>query len=334
MAQAIKKQGSIRRINPEDIPFSIRLKAWWEGYDTAALYALIADTKKIPAGSVTAAEKPKQLQKKSAAAAPKAFRWTEQRAAANQLVWGAGFIEPPLPLDIKSIARKLDLKSTHMLVSIGAGLGGLNKLLADAQKCQADGYDMRGDIVEFGNQWARRTEEKLPALMMLDAAREKPYLRRYDRLLITQTAGRIPSMPTFLASLAKSLRPGTKFVMYDWFRESGTKQAALEQDLLSMTDGSFVCPTDISEHVRLLSANGFSVSENSLMTSESVEALTKPWRMFVQSLTELLHDMDRRDLADELLAEAELWTARVSLAEKGKIESRLLCGVYTGKSDR
>jgi hypothetical protein len=65
-----------------------------------------------------------------------------------------------------------------------------------------------------------------------------------------------------------------------------------------------------------------------------VEALTKPWRMLVQSLTELLHDMDRRDLADELLAEAELWTARVSLAEKGKIETRLLCGVYTGKSDR
>jgi hypothetical protein len=334
MDQAKRKQVPVRRINPEDIPFSIRLKAWWEGYDTAALYALIADTKKLPVGHAMLAEQPKQSQKKAASVAPKAFRWTEQRAAANQLIWGAGFIEPPLPLDLKLIARKLDLKSTHMLVSIGAGLGGLNKLLADSQKCQADGYDMRGDVVEFGNQWARRTAEKLPALMMLDPTREKPYLRRYDRLLMTQTAGRIASMPTFLAGLSKSLRPGAKFLMYDWFREQGTKISALEQDLSSMTDSSFICPADISEHVRLLSANGFSISENSLTTSESVEALTKPWRMLVQSLTELLHDMDRRDLADELLAEAELWTARVSLAEKGKIETRLLCGVYTGKSDR
>jgi 2-polyprenyl-3-methyl-5-hydroxy-6-metoxy-1,4-benzoquinol methylase len=324
------------RINPADIPLSVRLKAWWEGYDTDALYALIAETQKLP-------EK-KQPAKSNSAAQPSAkvvlppakiSRWSEQRAAANQLVWGSGLVEPPVPLELKALMRKLDAKPSHNLVTIGAGLGGFNRQLAELTKSQIDGYDVRGDIVDLGNQWSKRNfVEKSPALMMLEPGRDQPFLRRYDRLLLTQTLGRLPAMPAFFTSLSKSLRPGSKFVIYDWFRASSISRTDLQQKVQPLTDSHFVTLHDSAETAKLLGSNGFSVTENSLMTAESVEALTRPWRLVADALTELLHDMDRRDLADELLAEAELWTSRVMLAQEGVIETRLLTGVYTGKAER
>lgn len=321
----------------KDIPLSVRFKAWWEGYDPDSLYSLIASTKKIPPTSLSGAN-PKatgQSTTRRSLQSLKPFTWSEQRAAANQLVWGPGFLEPPIPLDSKLLIRKLEIKPGHVIAAIGSGLGGFDRYLFETHNCQIEGYDVRSDIVDLGNRSQNRESgAKYPSLAAFDPASDQPLSRRYDRMFMTNTLGRVSALPTLLAKLSKALRPGSKFLIFDWFRTPGKTANELVSALGDNSDPHFVSMLDSSETCRLLGANNFSISENILMTSEAVEALTKPWRLIVDSMTEVLHDMDRRDLIDELLAEAELWASRVSLAGSDHIEARLFTGVFTGKSDR
>ncbi len=315
-----------KRINREDIPMTIRLKAWWEGYDPQALYALIASTEK------PSVKKPGAPRAAAVTHLPENnFRWSDARIAANQMVWGAGHVEPPVPLEIKNLTRKMDMKAGHALLSIGAGLGGLNRLLSETLNYQIDGYDLRADIASRGNALAT---EKSPPLQLLESTKEISLPRRYDRLMITQTLGRHESVPTLISALSRHLKPGAKFVIYDWFRSAGTSRHQMQTALKHMSDPHFLAMTDASEFSRVLAAQNFNIAENILMTSDAIESLTKPWRQVVDTITAILHDMDRRDLVDELVAEAELWTARASLAQSGLIEARLFSGVFTGRADR
>ncbi len=305
---------------------TIRLKAWWEGYDPQALYALIASTEK------PAEKKPGAPRAVDAVPTPEnEFRWSDARIAANQMVWGAGHVEPPLPLEIKTLTRKLDMKAGHALLSIGAGLGGFNRLLADTLNYQIDGYDLRADIVARGNALAA---QKSPSLLLLESTKELALPRRFDRLLITQTLGRHESVPNMISALSRHLKPGAKFLMFDWFRSAGTSRHQMQTAQKNMPDPQFLSLTDASEFTRLLAAQNFNIAENILMTGDAIESLTKPWRQVVDSITAILHDMDRRDLVDELVAEAELWTARAGLAQSSLIEARLFSGIFTGRADR
>jgi SAM-dependent methyltransferase len=318
-----------------DIPLSVKFKAWWEGYDPAALYALIHTTKKEPVKPADTELPAPRYSARTAAQKFPPFLWSEQRAAANQLVWGPGFLDPAVAIDPKVLRRKLDTKPHHHVLSIGAGLGGFDQLLSKNIGFQVDSFDVRASVIAHTKAWhVSGTTVPQSSVRLLETDGSQKFSRRYDSLFITNSLGRVPSLPGLLADLAKTVRPGAKFVIHDWFRSPAKTRNDALKTFKDSVDPHFASLTDAQETVRLCAAHGFTVSENALITSDTVEAITKPWRMIAGSLTELLHDQDRRDLADELLLEAELWTARVGLAQNNDIEARLLSGTFSGRGER
>jgi SAM-dependent methyltransferase len=320
---------------PANIPLSVKFKAWWEGYDAAALHALIhATTKATTRHPVIVPPAQRAISRDSTQKNPP-FDWSEQRAAANQLVWGPAFLDPSPVMEAKILRRKLEAKPHHHLMSIGSGLGGFDQLMAKNASFQIDSFDMRRSVTAQTKIWQEKSSVSgLPPVQFLDTGGRQAFSRRYDGLFMTNSLGRVASLPVLLSELAKTLRPGAKFVFVDWFRSQAKTRNETVKILKNSSDPDFMSLTDALETARLCAAHGFTVSENALMTSETVEAITKPWRMVAASLTEMLHDLDRRDLADELLLEAEMWTARVGLAHTNYIEARTLSGTFSGRGER
>jgi cyclopropane fatty-acyl-phospholipid synthase-like methyltransferase len=319
-----------RRFSHTDIPLSVKLKAWWEGYDPSALYALIVQTEKAAQPHEVSEPRATGLHGYRERHDFKSAKWTEQRIAASQLVWGPARLEPTPAIQLDVLRRLLDVKQDRYLLSIGAGLGGFDRSITEKTDVKIDSYDTRQQIAAHGKTMisgAGLTTRS--SVSHLDCTKHINFSRRYDGLLIVNSLGRIESLPKLFNNLAKSLRPGSKFLLMDWFRCPSKTHTELTKSLANEIDPHFVSMINASELIRMCHSEGFKVAENTLLTSETVEAITQPWRMIVDSLTALLHDMDRRDLADELVNEAEVWMSRISLAQTGHIECRMLSGTFT-----
>ncbi|HLU91831.1 MAG TPA: hypothetical protein VKZ46_04530, partial [Pedomonas sp.] len=96
------------------IPLSLRLKAWWEGYDLA-----IRPKQKIPLDMGTLSQDAVRYD----APEPKSMR-----LEVMQQIWGKGMSGPGDEDYILRLVKPLGLSPAHTVIDVGAGLGGATRL--------------------------------------------------------------------------------------------------------------------------------------------------------------------------------------------------------------
>lgn len=159
---------------------------------------------------------------------PKAF------TDALQFVWGEGFLSPGGPEEVAEMLEGINLSGKRVL-DIGAGIGGVDVLLADTHgAAEVVGVDVEAPLIE-------EARARVAALGLSDRVRfdlvapgPLPYPdASFDVVFSKDALVHIPDKAALFADAFRMLRPGGVLAVSDWLWAKGAGESAVVQDWVS-----------------------------------------------------------------------------------------------------
>lgn len=156
----------------------------------------------------------------------------------------------------------------HVL-DVGSGLGGPARRLAVATGCRVTGIDLSADYCAVGTEltkWLGLTEQV--KLTQGDGAQAADTASGpYDAAWTIHVGMNVRDKPAFYAGIAKALKPGASFVIYDVL-SNGVSDLHFPVPWANTPESSFVATLD--EMKGHLAGAGFEVLQTSDQTAESL----------------------------------------------------------------
>jgi cyclopropane fatty-acyl-phospholipid synthase-like methyltransferase len=236
----------------QQIPFKIRLKAWWEGYDPADLMRLHGAADAGPAfepppGIHPADEKPEPV-----------VAFSESHIEFLELAWGQGFSGPNSEEFILDLAKPLGLGPEHTVLEIGAGLGGGTRAIAKSFGVWIEGMEANATLAEQGMERSVRAGlgERAPIRHYDPEALDFPE-SRYDAVFSKESIYRVADKERMFNALTGTLKPGGQLLFTDFIAAAGAEDAALK----AWRDSEPESPNlgDVDEISQYLSGSGLNI---------------------------------------------------------------------------
>jgi cyclopropane fatty-acyl-phospholipid synthase-like methyltransferase len=236
----------------EHIPFKIRLKAWWEGYDPADLMRLhgAADAEpgfEPPPGPHPADEKPEPV-----------VAFSKSHIKFVELAWGQGFTGPNSEEFILDLARPLGLGPKHTVLEIGAGLGGGTRAIAKSFGVWIEGMEANATLAEQAMERSFRAGlgERAP-IRHYDPEALDFQEHRYDAVFSKERIYCIADKERLFNALMETLKPGGQLLFTDFIAAAGAEDAALK----AWRDSEPESPNlgDVDEVSQYLSGSGLNI---------------------------------------------------------------------------
>ncbi len=120
------------------------------------------------------------------------------------------------------LMRQLDLARDLRVLDVGSGLGGAARFVASRYGCRVTGIDLTEEYVETARALSRWT--RLDGLLRFHhgSALEMPFAdREFDRAYMLHVGMNIPDKAALFAEVARVLRPGGTFAVYDVMQVGG-----------------------------------------------------------------------------------------------------------------
>ncbi len=311
------------------IPFSIRLKAWWEGYDPQHL---------MPAQEPSAAPPPAKhdpaLDDLDAAlqetplqgADPGGFDpWDDQRIDIAQLIWGRGYCGPGGPEYIIAMSKLLAMTPELSMLHLGAGLGGPSRTLAEHFGVWVTGLEPSKSLANAGNHLSTMAgmTKKAP-VQPLDLTQENPLLRRYDRALVDGYLAQRPNKAEALTLIEAALKPEGLVLITDYFLTDDGSVAHPDYREWLQGEPRQLNLVTAPEFVEAASKAGLGMRVNEDRTEEHVDLIKKAWAGADKIVADLLQTPGQEHLSKIVLKEAELWSKRAKVLAGGQLQFRRL----------
>ncbi|MEQ9176530.1 MAG: methyltransferase domain-containing protein [Alphaproteobacteria bacterium] len=301
------------------VPLSLRLKAWWEGYDANAYVARAsAGSGSDPAARDSAAAPPVEKGPKKKAelqTSPWEHAWPENRIRAAERVWGPGFISPGGAEYILELTTPLALMPEHSILDLHAGLGGPARTLVEAFGAWVTGKEMTPDLATRGNAESRDLGMfKRAPISSFDA--EAPLLKKkgFDRAFSKELLFQVRKKEDLMKAVAQALKPDGQIVMTDYVKGDG----ANEDELAAWEKGEPIPPhlSTAGELEKLATAAGLNCRTVEDVTGPHLEQITSAWKNAIAGLKP--REMDP-ELTLAVLTEAELWARRADVLASGSL---------------
>jgi len=183
-------------------------------------------------------------------------QYTEDFIDRLHLVWGAGFLSPGGPDEVRAIVRGLDLEGASVL-DIGCGTGGPAIVLARALGARPICIDVEAPLLDKARRLAReagiaeRIDFRLvePGPLPFDAA-------SFDVVFSKDALIHIPDKPALFREILRVLKPGGCFAASDWLCAEGAEHDPAFQRYLAQSHLSFAMAT-AAETAAAMRAAGF-----------------------------------------------------------------------------
>lgn len=172
------------------------------------------------------------------------------------------------------MAKQLNVGPSHMVLDIGAGLGGPARYLASGTGCQVTAVELQQDLVDTGTLLNQRCGLADRVQMVCGDFLELDGFTNYDFIISWLTFLHIPNKKELFARCHAALKPGGKMFIEDYCRKGSfteEERNCLERDIYCQE------LTTLAEYVDLLEAAGFSCQ---------TEDVTESWRVFVKTRVE------------------------------------------------
>lgn len=150
-----------------------------------------------------------------------ALQYPQEFIERLHLLWGAAFLSPGGPEEVREIVRGLDLEGRRLL-DIGCGTGGPAIVLAREGGALVTAVDVEPLLLERATRFAEdagagdRVEFRLVAPGPLPLADES-----FDIVFSKEALIHIPDKPALYAEVLRVLKPGGVFAASDWLAGEG-----------------------------------------------------------------------------------------------------------------
>lgn len=298
MAVAQQTTGN-RPSHKAKIPFRLRFKAWWEGYDLLVRHQDVA-------GDGTAGE--------AAAVAPP----EPEKAYVDliQDVWGEGFSTPGDTDYLLELVKPLGLNPAMSMLEIGAGLGGMARLMAEHFGVWVTGVESNREFAEAGMELSTKAGlAKKSPIEVFDPENFEAKSSAYDYVFSKEQLFTVTDKMRLLKMIESSLKNRGQILFTDYVlaKKNGVTagiKAWMEAE--SLKDP----PWSVSDYETALVANRFDVRITDDITDRLRTQVTRTW----SELMVAAHGGNGQvQLSSGLLAQAELWTRRVKAMESGDL---------------
>ncbi|MFC3052176.1 SAM-dependent methyltransferase [Kordiimonas pumila] len=296
---------------------SLRLKAWWEGYDPDEIEKRIRqrqpDDYDEPAPKKKEAQKPASIENIDP--------WNEQTIDIAQYIWGKGFCGPGGPEYVVSLSKLLALSPEMSMLQIGAGLGGPCRVLVDRFGVWMTGYEESPMLVEKGQKLSKMAGlEKKAILEHYDPDDFEGFGRKFDRAMSKEALFTIQDKAGMIAKIEDKLKPGGLFLMTEYVIGS---DAVLGKDrykewVVGEKGHPFPCLS--SELVDMLKACRMQVRVSEDISMQYIDMINQAWSGADEVAAKLAKQDDGAAMIQTLMREAEFWNRRKKMLESGDIK--------------
>lgn len=119
----------------------------------------------------------------------------------------------------EALARELAPPPGTRLLDVGAGIGGPARHFAEAYGCDVTGIDLTPAFVELATELTQRTRLADRVRFVTGSALAMPFPDdAFDLATMFHVGMNIADKPALFAEVARTLRPGGRFVVYDLMR--------------------------------------------------------------------------------------------------------------------
>lgn len=297
------------------VGLGLRLKAWWEGYDTEDIKKRLKDREPEEEQQPEPEGKPKEM------TAENLDPWDEETVDIAQYVWGKGFCGPGGPDYIISLSKLLALSPEMSMLQIGAGLGGPARVLVDRFGVWITGFEISQMLVEKGRKLSKMAGlDKKAVLEQYDPDNFEGFGRKFDRAISKEALFTIEDKAGMIAHIEDKLKPGGLFLMTEYVIDS---DAVLGKDRYKewmVAERSHPYPILSDELVDLLKANRMQVRVSEDISRQYVDMINQAWAGADEVAAKLAQREDGAQMIQTLMREAEFWTRRKKLLETGDLK--------------
>ena len=300
------------------VPLKLRLKAWWEGYDTDDIKKRISERQphEEQKADTPAVEAPK-----APATAENLDPWDNATVDIAQYIWGKGFCGPGGPDYIVSLSKLLALSPEMSMLQIGAGLGGPARVLVDRFGVWITGFEESQNLVEKGRKLSKMAGlEKKAQLEQYEPEAFDGFDRKYDRALSKEALYTIEDKASMIAKIEDKLKPGGLFLLTEYVIAN---DAVLGKDRYKewvVGERAHPYPVLSDELVEMLKKNRLQVRVSEDISMQYVDMINKAWAGADEVAAKLAKREDGTIMIQTLMREAEFWTRRKKMLETGDLK--------------
>lgn len=298
------------------IPFRLRLKAWWEGYELEVHDKSRARRRKT-AGAEDTVE-----------AAISFERWDDAHRELLQAVWGEGFVLPGGTEQTLQLVKPFGLNPAMSLLHLGAGLGGPSRLIAKQFGVWVTGMERESALANAGMALSTKAgmEKKAP-ILPYDPEHFEGKAKSFDCVFAQEAFCAIEDKPRLIEMLDTMMKDNGQMVFTDYvLAKPNAKSPILQQWALGEPHTPH--PWTVDEYIRALTEQRLDIRITEDITAAFQKTVTLAWADFMARNHGGVSD---KRLAPALVEEVELWTRRVQALESGDLR---VCRIYALKKTR
>lgn len=294
-----------------------RLKAWWEGYDVAALAKARAEMAEEEAESNATSHGAVGLGTGLDEGGPvddeSGKNWPSKRIEIVEQIWGRGFVTPGGQDHIPKLVKPFGLNPAMTVLDLGAGLGGAMRSMVKEFGVWTVGYESDPELVKGANDRSKIVDMDRQAEIKTWDPENPHFDKRYDCLFSKEAMFTVYNKQDLFEKLEPQIKPKGQLLFTDYVIEDPNNDNQVYRAWLQGEP----FPTNI------WSVNDYLQAMHNLnLDVRTNEDITETHRSLILSaLSEFVEDLRRqrtdKDTLNMIVNEIELWARRVMALEHG-----------------
>ena len=306
------------------LPLGLRLKAWWEGYDSDEVAKRYAELNPEPEPEPESKVKKSPLREKpdpvSVDPDLPTDPWNKDLININQYIWGEGFCGPGGPDYIVALSKLLALSPEMSMMHLGCAIGGASRVLADKFGVWVSGYEESPALVEKGREMSvAKGMEKKASVEEYDPNNFDGFDRKFDRVLAKESFFTIEDKKGMIEKIEEKLKPGGLVLVTDYVvadESVFSRDSFKEWKIGERRNPVPVLAEQLSEYFKDVNMQ-VRVSED--ISDTYITMINEAWAGADKVAAALAKEEDGPRLIQILMREAEFWTRRKQMLENGDL---------------
>jgi ubiquinone/menaquinone biosynthesis C-methylase UbiE len=291
------------------IPFWVRLKAWWEGYDLAIRQKQknFADVPDLPQDEPVADTKSRRME-------------------VMQDIWGKGMSGPGDEEYILKLVKPLGLKPEHTVIDVGAGLGGATRLISEKFDLWMTGLEADREVAEAGMLLSTGAGlAKRAPIHYFDMDRYEFRKNSTDCVLSKEALYLVEDKDRLLKEMIQMIKPRGQLLFTDYVLTENADERAVYAWAEGEPQKPY--PWTMRDYEAALTEARLDIRIKEDITDEVYAIITGSWARFLSSLKGKSVDK----MTSEAVTQAvELWTRRTKAIDSGALR---ICRFYALKKE-